>query len=288
MSDKKTKENDLDDLLDSALADFDIPAEQADGQSSDKKNDDGSADVTELWNDDFFAEQTKLLGERMNGIFGPSGSEPVSQDHMNLGFQKLAEAAAIAMQGGSGAAADTPSSDANYADCITEALKGLQDGIDNLQAPVSETDVASMFSGLGIGGSADTDANPFLPFMQGMMQTLLSADILLPSIKELIEKYPKYLEENSEKLNPEDKERYEKQLELFQMLGNDLESEKPDDNAAVKQERFKRVLDNMQKLHDYGQPPDELTDGVGGAGFPGLEAITGGGGLGSNNQCPTM
>lgn len=40
-----------------------------------------------------------------------------------------------------------------------------------------------------------------------MMQSLLSAEILLPSIKELLEKYPKYLEENDSKLSAEDKER---------------------------------------------------------------------------------
>lgn len=39
------------------------------------------------------------------------------------------------------------------------------------------------------------------------MQSLLSAEILLPSIKELLEKYPKYLEENDSKLSAEDKER---------------------------------------------------------------------------------
>lgn len=48
----------------------------------------------------------------------------------------------------------------------------------------------------------------FLPFMEGMMQSLLSAEILLPSIKELLDKYPKYLEENDAKLSAEDKERY--------------------------------------------------------------------------------
>ena len=47
-----------------------------------------------------------------------------------------------------------------------------------------------------------------MPFMEGMMQSLLSAEILLPSIKELLDKYPKYLEENADKITPEDKERY--------------------------------------------------------------------------------
>lgn len=48
----------------------------------------------------------------------------------------------------------------------------------------------------------------FLPFMEGMMQSLLSAEILLPSIKELVEKYPKYFEQHGNKISAEDKERY--------------------------------------------------------------------------------
>lgn len=59
-----------------------------------------------------------------------------------------------------------------------------------------------------IAQTGDADGNSFLPFMEGMMQSLLSAEILLPSIKELLEKYPKYLEENDAKLSAEDKERW--------------------------------------------------------------------------------
>lgn len=51
------------------------------------------------------------------------------------------------------------------------------------------------------------DNNPFLPFVQGMMQSLLSAEVLLPSLKELLEKYPVWLAENGDKIDPADRER---------------------------------------------------------------------------------
>lgn len=285
MSDEKPKSNDkdLDELLDSALKDFDKQLPTTTDQSSESKQltDSAAGDTQEIWNDDFFAEQAKLLADRMNGIFGPADQQP-SPDQMHLGFEKLAEAAALALQG------DVPVDDvgAKYADSITEALKGLKEGVDNLQAPVSETEVANMFSGLVMGDNTNNE-NPFLPFMQGMMQSLLSAEILLPSIKELLEKYPKYLEENADKLSAEDKDRYEKQLGLFKSLSIELESENPDDSQTIKQERFKKILDNMQKLHEFGQPPEELIADVGSVALPGLEGLAGGG-LASNNQCPTM
>lgn len=90
--------------------------------------------------------------------------------------------------------------------------------------------------------------NPFLPVMQGMMQSLLSAEVLLPSLKELLDKYPTWMIENADKISAADKERYTKQQELFKVICAELEKEKPTDSADVKNERFKIVLKNMQKV----------------------------------------
>lgn len=84
--------------------------------------------------------------------------------------------------------------------------------------------------------------------MQGMMQSLLSAEVLLPSLKELLEKYPSWLDENKDKISAEDKERYAKQQDLFKIICTELEKETPNDSSEVKNERFKIVLKNMQKV----------------------------------------
>lgn len=218
----------------------------------------------------------------MNKVFGgqsetPAESQPLSEEQFALGFQKMAEAAAMALQGQTNITEEGQ----KFSSSISEALKGLQQGVENIQAPISEDDVANMFSNLNMGeGQAEEGNNPFLPFMEGMMQSLLSAEILLPSIKELLDKYPSYLAENGEKIPAEDKERFEKQHELFKVIRADLEAEKPDDSAEVKQKRFKTVLENMQKLHEFGQPPVEL---VGDQGAPFENAAMGG-----NPQCPMM
>lgn len=278
MSDDKksapsNNEKELNDLLDNALKDFDSTSNT---MSSANVPAESIGENGEVWNEDFFAEQAKLLGERVNALFG-EGTEAPTQEQINVGFQRMAEAAARALQG------EGVENDAGkkYADSITEALKGLKEGVDNLQAPVSETDVVNMFSSLNLSESEESESNPFLPFMQGMMQSLLSAEILLPSMKELLEKYPKYLEENGDKIEAADKERYIKQQELFAVICTDLEAEKPDDTSDIKQERFKRVLDNMQKLHEYGQPPvDLLIDVESGLGNTDIAAGAG--------QCPLM
>lgn len=84
--------------------------------------------------------------------------------------------------------------------------------------------------------------------MQGMMQSLLSAEVLLPSLKELLDKYPAWFEENKDKISAEDKDRYSKQQDLFKVICTELEKESPNDSSEVKNERFKIVLKNMQKV----------------------------------------
>lgn len=42
--------------------------------------------------------------------------------------------------------------------------------------------------------------------------------------------------------------RYMKQQDLFRVVIGELEQEKSDDSAQVKNDRFKRVLENMQKV----------------------------------------
>jgi len=66
--------------------------------------------------------------------------------------------------------------------------------------------------------SFDGDTGDILPFMQGMMEHLLSKEILYPSLKELSDKYPAWLEEHKATLDPSDLQRYTKQSELMQKV----------------------------------------------------------------------
>lgn len=119
--------------------------------------------------------------------------------------------------------------------------------------------------------------------MQGMMQSLLSAEVLLPSLKDLVEKYPKWLEDNKDKIDDVERKRYEDQLKLMQTVCDELEKERPDDSAELKKERFHKVLDNMQKMQDLGQPPIELVGDVAG-GIPQIDPAA----LNDPSQCSLM
>lgn len=84
--------------------------------------------------------------------------------------------------------------------------------------------------------------------MQGMMQSLLSKEVLYPSLKDILEKYPQWLEENKEKISAEDMERYKKQQELMERVCEELEKESENDTIDKKREQFEKVLGLMQKV----------------------------------------
>lgn len=251
-------DKELDDLLDSALEDFskhktdDSKAENVDVQQHD------DPPTEQLWNEEFISSQAKVFEEKMAALFG--GGEAVDADQITLGFQRIAEAAAMAVRGAPNSA-PTDSVDPSISQSITEALKGLSEGRENLQTPFSPEDIAGMFGNIDLNEGGENNA--FLPFMQNMMQSLLSSEVLLPSLKDLTEKYPDWLRENGDKVPKEDKERYEKQLKLMEDVCRELEKEKPDDSAEVKRVRFQTVLDMMQSMQDLGQPPADLVGDLG-------------------------
>jgi peroxin-19 len=107
--------------------------------------------------------------------------------------------------------------------------------------------------------------------------------VLLPSLKEIVSKYPGWLEENGSKISPEEKERYESQLKLMQEVCSELEQEKAEDSPEVKKDRFTVVLDKMQRMQDLGQPPEDLV-GPGENVMPNL----GEGALPGGDQCSIM
>jgi len=221
-------------------------------------------------------QQAKLLEQHMASLFGTASEDGMpNAEQFNIGLQKIAEATSMAMSG-----EGMDSVEPQFVESITQAIQGLREGTESLNATLPPADLAGMFSGLQMNDDGG-DSNPFLPFVQGMMQSLLSAEVLLPSLKELLEKYPIWLAENGDKIDPADKDRYMKQQELFKVICADLEQEKPNDSAEVKSERFKKVLDNMKKLHEYGQPPAELVEA--GVDMPQLPPMGD-----PSSQCPMM
>ncbi|MBA0621568.1 hypothetical protein Godav_007177 [Gossypium davidsonii] len=95
-----------------------------------------------------------------------------------------------------------------------------------------------------LSGSQDMES-----IVESMMQQLLSKEILHEPMKEIGERYPKWLEEHKSSLSKEEYERYSNQYELMKELNGVYEN---DPN------NFTRIFDLMQKMQECGQPPNDI------------------------------
>ncbi|KAI3693547.1 hypothetical protein L1987_76493 [Smallanthus sonchifolius] len=85
--------------------------------------------------------------------------------------------------------------------------------------------------------------------METMMQQLLSKQVLHEPIKEIEEKYPKWLQDNESKLNKNEYERYVRQHQLMKDLNAVYETEPGN---------FNKIAEIMQKMQECGQPPNDI------------------------------
>ncbi|XP_012252018.2 peroxisomal biogenesis factor 19 [Athalia rosae] len=246
----------LNELLDSALEDFN----QVHDQKSKNDNEtvvqpvqpeasDEATGVEDQWTQDFIKQAADQFERNLQNLIQNGG-----EGDLGASFQKMAQTVASAITGGEPGAED---SHADFQSAISQALKDLSDTTQNLQNPVSglgEADLAAMFGRAGL----EDEAGEFPSFMQGMMQSLLSKEVLYPTMKELVDKYPAWLEEKKSTLPAADLERYTEQLNLMQQVCTELEKETADDSEEVKKARFEKTLALMNRMQNCGQPPEDL------------------------------
>lgn len=250
-SEVEKTEDDFDELLDSALDDFSkVPLESAAAPS--KSDDSGIAGEGEP--ETMLAEMLKdalQADPAMRELFG-DGGEGESHDFLQ-NFSEMAKAAAKVIEG------DSPS---NFADIVAETLKSLQENSDLSRNQFGDPEqMASMFQEMGLNGDMlrqDGNLEDIPPFLQNIMQQFLSKDVLYPSIKDFVDRYPEWLEANKESLSQEQYDNYAKQLELMKKVVEEFEAETESDSEEVKKQRFQRIMGLLQQMQALGTPPAEL------------------------------
>lgn len=85
--------------------------------------------------------------------------------------------------------------------------------------------------------------------VETMMQQLLSKEILHEPMKEIGERYPKWLEDHKASLSKEEYERYSQQYKLIKDLNIVYEHEP---------NNFNKIVELMQKMQECGQPPNDI------------------------------
>ncbi|XP_040910571.1 peroxisomal biogenesis factor 19 [Toxotes jaculatrix] len=277
----------LDELLDSALDDFDkTPAPPAPESAAASSSANSGAEKPPL------LEDCKLFESLFEGEMAAQAKEEwekamteLAQEEPELlqHFQKLSEAA--------GKVGSDTASQQEFTSCLKETLRGLAKNADNLQsAGLAGDDLVKALEGLGLeeGGEGGGDDGNILPIMQSIMQNLLSKEVLYPSLKEISTKYPEWLVANKPSLSPEDYQRYEQQANIMGEICKLFEKE--EEGAGDKESTFESIMDLMQRLQNLGQPPKELA----GEAPPGLNFdmeslnLPGGPGAAGAEQCSIM
>lgn len=249
--DKKLEESvedsELNDLLDSALEDFNKIS------TLDIKEDNGSTSNSGSSND----KKNIPLGNQEN--FRPEDLLKQAKDMVDAELPSSSLEGLLAYQMIAKDISDLYGDKAVYDDNVTADIRsaialGLEDLSNVSENLQNDSNLASMLSQVSLGEGS----GGILPFMQGMMQSLLSKEILYPSLKELVDKYPEWLEQKKDTLASADLQKYTKQLELMQKVCSELEKEKDTDTEEIKNHRFEKILLLMENMQTYGQPPEEL------------------------------
>ncbi|GAB1862182.1 Peroxin-19 [Camponotus japonicus] len=248
-SKSEEEDQELNSLLDSALQDFgkesNIEKDNvADPNTSDlqkqidKQSETSETEFAEKWTEDFLKQTADQFEKNLQTLLQNGGNE------LEAALQKLGEAST------NNATDEKDNVSTDFQSTISQVLKDLTTNSENLQSD----DLAAMLGRT----SLDSDTGDILPFMQGMMEHLLSKEILYPSLKELSDKYPAWLEEHKTTINSSDLERYTKQSELMKKVCIELEEENKDDTEDIKKRRFESILKLMTEMQNYGQAPEDL------------------------------
>ena len=130
---------------------------------------------------------------------------------------------------------------------LQEALKKMSTDSEKLKDIPSEEELNKMFEGLQ-GDHLEEGLNNLLPMMEGMMQSLLSKDLLYPAMKDMNEKFPDWLADNRQNIGEDEYRKYNKQYDLTRAICHEFEKEDSSLGEDDKKKRFERVMALMQVI----------------------------------------
>ncbi|GLD93492.1 hypothetical protein PINS_up002084 [Pythium insidiosum] len=313
---------DLDDLLDDALDDFadEISSSSAKSNHSTAATASAAPEISAVLEDaaattDQTADhEMETLKESM-AKFLEDAQNPEFQQVLEQAFRELSTdggdgadieklLGSLSMKSGDAGAAAAPEVADEDLDVNVGVAKTLQnmakavEDMEGLESAKMEEMGEEMMEEMLRKFETMGEKSDFQDLVDGMMQQLLSKDVMYDPMKQICERYPSWLAEKQPLLPAEDYERYGKQYQYFQRIIAVYESE-PDN--------FAKLSELMQAMQETGQPPSEIVKelapglqfddegmpvmpNMGPGMFPGMAGMPGvplGGGVGQE-QCALM
>ncbi|KAG0267503.1 Peroxisome chaperone and import receptor [Mortierella polycephala] len=171
---------------------------------------------------------------------------------------------------GSGISAASTSSGGgkSFQDRVAKTMDKLKDSSEQVDSQVAEGSEEALMAEMMKQMEGMSEGGDFQNVLDGMMEQLMSKDILYEPMLDLKNKYPQWLEENKDKISSAEYIRYEKQHGYVKQIVECFERPDFDDKS---ESRAKDVIELMQGIQDCGQPPADILSEL----APGLEMGTG-------------
>lgn len=151
-------------------------------------------------------------------------------------------------------AAEAEKAEKSFQETIRRTMERMQESGEQAGAAAQDTGsddiLAQMLKEMENGGfGGEGGDEDFSKVLMGMMEQLTNREILFEPMKELNDKFPKWMEDNKEKVPKEDLKRYEEQQTLVREIT--ARFERPGYSDSNSQDR-EYIVERMQKVCLYG------------------------------------
>ena len=199
-------------------------------------------------------EFSKQLRDQMSALMGDLDESPEMKTEIEAMMQELGVATDPGTLSNSkdGIHGKSTSSNAEepFHETIRKTMERMQASGDEARAAAKNEDTDDMFAQIlkemqdgGLEGAGDEEG--FNKMLLGVMEHLTNKEILYEPMKELHEKFPRWMTENRSRTDPDDLRRYDKQQRLVGEIVERFEEKSYSDSHASDREF---VVERMQQV----------------------------------------
>lgn len=230
--------------------------------NNNKDDEDPELSIPEL--DDQFAEQLTL---GVDHILKEMEDNPDAKESFERLMKELGSATGAAPSKNANTKSSESNEALNFQESIARTMEKLKESNEKTTQESEDDFLAKMLKDLerasgGAGGGAELDG-----LLAEMLKELSSKEILYEPMREMADKYPKWLEDHESELSEDEKKRYKEQLQILNNICTKFEAS---DYSDSNEEARSYIAEQMEKMQQSGAPPEQLMSGLAGGAIPGL------------------
>ncbi|KAJ1953292.1 Peroxisome chaperone and import receptor, partial [Dispira parvispora] len=189
-------------------------------------------------------EDFDALIESLSGLQGPSGGEATT----------TADGPSVTTAS-STASPSKPTG--SFQDKIKSTLNKLDSSSQQAESHISSQEDSDMLKGMMDQMEGLLEGQNFEQMMEGILEQIMTKDVLYEPMKELADKYPAWLEANRDTLSAEDLDNFTRQAQYVRQIVEFYDASDYDEKSETA-EGQKTIVNLMKEMQDCGQPPKDI------------------------------